>query len=69
MASEIEKKKGKRDRSKRFADTGNYYPRHRDGRIEWIEAGLTESRWVAQQLNRPVIKAFNNIYAEHLQKR
>ena len=47
-------------------DTGNYYPRHRDGRIEGIEAGLTESRWVAQQLNRPVIKAFNNIYAEHL---
>jgi 8-hydroxy-5-deazaflavin:NADPH oxidoreductase len=47
-------------------DTGNYYPRQRDGRIEGIEAGLTESRWVAQQLNRPVIKAFNNIYAEHL---
>ena len=47
-------------------DTGNYYPRQRDGRIAGIEAGLTESRWVAQQLNRPVIKAFNNIYAEHL---
>jgi len=47
-------------------DTGNYYPRQRDGRIDGIEAGLTESRWVAQQLNRPVIKAFNNIYAEHL---
>jgi predicted dinucleotide-binding enzyme len=27
-------------------DTGNYYPRHRDGRIAEIEAGLTESRWV-----------------------
>ena len=49
-------------------DTGNYYPRQRDGRIDGIEAGLTESRWVAQQLNRPVIKAFNNIYAEHLLK-
>src|SRR5215510_3429017 len=47
-------------------DTGNYYPRQRDGRIDGIEDGLTESRWVAQQLNRPVIKAFNNIYAEHL---
>jgi len=47
-------------------DTGNYYPRQRDGRIDGIEAGLTESRWVAQQLKRPVIKAFNNIYAEHL---
>jgi predicted dinucleotide-binding enzyme len=49
-------------------DTGNYYPRQRDGRIDGIEAGLTESRWVARQLNRPVIKAFNNIYAEHLLK-
>ncbi len=37
-------------------DTGNYYPRQRDGRIEAIEAGLPESRWVEQQLGRPVIK-------------
>ena len=49
-----------------IVDTGNYYPRQRDGRIDAIEAGMTESRWVAQQLNRPVIKAFNNIYARHL---
>jgi predicted dinucleotide-binding enzyme len=47
-------------------DTGNYYPRQRDGRIAGIEAGLTESQWVEQQLGRPVIKAFNNIYARHL---
>ena len=47
-------------------DTGNYYPRQRDGRIDAIEAGMAESRWVAQQLNRPVVKAFNNIYARHL---
>ena len=47
-------------------DTGNYYPRQRDGRIEAIEAGLPESQWVAQQLGRPAIKAFNNIYARHL---
>lgn len=47
-------------------DTGNYYPRQRDGRIEPIENGLTESGWVSQQLGRPVIKAFNNIYAQHL---
>jgi 8-hydroxy-5-deazaflavin:NADPH oxidoreductase len=47
-------------------DTGNYYPRQRDGRIEAIEAGLPESQWVAQQLGRPVVKAFNNIYARHL---
>jgi predicted dinucleotide-binding enzyme len=50
-------------------DTGNYYPRHRDGRIDGIEAGLTESRWVAKQLGRPVVKAFNNIYAKHLLER
>ncbi len=49
-------------------DTGNYYPQQRDGRIEGIEAGTTESRWVSHQLARPVIKAFNNIYAEHLLK-
>lgn len=48
-------------------DTGNYYPRQRDGRIEPIEAGTVESRWVSQQLGRPVVKAFNNIYARHLQ--
>lgn len=47
-------------------DTGNYYPRQRDGRIDGIEKGLPESRWVEQQLGRPVIKAFNNIYAKHL---
>jgi predicted dinucleotide-binding enzyme len=47
-------------------DTGNYYPRERDGRIDGIESGMTESGWVARQLGRPVIKAFNNIYAEHL---
>ncbi len=47
-------------------DTGNYYPQQRDGRIDEIERGTTESRWVSQQLGRPVVKAFNNIYAEHL---
>jgi len=47
-------------------DTGNYYPQQRDGRIDGIEAGTTESRWVEQQLGRPVVKTFNNIYADHL---
>lgn len=47
-------------------DTGNYFPQQRDGRIEAIEAGMAESRWVAQQSGRPVVKAFNNIYAQHL---
>lgn len=49
-------------------DTGNYYPQHRDGRIAGIEDGMTESGWASQQLGRPVIKAFNNIYAAHLLK-
>lgn len=48
-------------------DTGNYYP-GRDGLLDAIENGTPESRWVAEQLGRPVIKAFNNIYAEHLLK-
>jgi len=47
-------------------DTGNYYPRERDGRIQEIESGMPESRWVENELGRPVIKAFNNIYAQHL---
>jgi predicted dinucleotide-binding enzyme len=47
-------------------DTGNYYPQQRDGRIDGIEQGTTESRWVSQQLGRPVVKTFNNIYADHL---
>src|SRR5262249_60461079 len=50
-------------------DTGNYYPRQRDGRIVEIELGMPESRWVEQKLGRPVIKAFNNIYARHLLER
>lgn len=50
-------------------DTGNYYPRQRDGRIEDIENGMPESRWVEKQLRRPVIKAFNDIYAAHLLER
>lgn len=47
-------------------DTGNYYPRHRDGRIEEIEAGMTESGWVEHRLGRQVVKAFNNIGAQSL---
>ena len=47
-------------------DTGNYYPELRDGRIEAIDRGMLDSQWVAQQIGRPVIKAFNNIYAKSL---
>jgi 8-hydroxy-5-deazaflavin:NADPH oxidoreductase len=50
-------------------DTGNYYPQQRDGRIDAIEQGSTESRWVAERIGRPVVKAFNNIYANHLRDR
>jgi hypothetical protein len=49
-------------------DTGNYYPQ-RDVRIDPIEKGTTESRWVSQQLGRPVVKAFNSIYARNLLER
>ena len=52
-----------------IVDTGNYYPRQRDGRIDAIERGTTESGWVEKQLGRPVVKAFNTIYADHLMKR
>src|SRR3978361_2338757 len=43
-------------------DTGNYYPQQRDGRIDGIENGTPESRWVEQQIGHPVVKAFNNVY-------
>jgi len=48
-------------------DTCNYYAQ-RDGRIEDIENGAAESRWVARQLGRSVVKAFNNIRAQHLRE-
>jgi predicted dinucleotide-binding enzyme len=51
-------------------DTGNYYPQQRDGRIAAIEdEGLTESRWVAQQLGHTVVKAFNGTYAADILER
>ncbi|MEV0532526.1 NAD(P)-binding domain-containing protein [Kitasatospora sp. NPDC050463] len=47
-------------------DTGNYYPQQRDGRIAAIEEGQTESRWTAQHLGHPVVKAFNGTYAQDI---
>jgi predicted dinucleotide-binding enzyme len=44
-------------------DTSNYYPGMRDERIAEIDQGMPESAWVSQQLERPVIKAFNNALA------
>ena len=47
-------------------DIGNYHPELRDGRIDAIDRGMLDSQWVAQQIRRPVIKAFNNIFAKSL---
>ncbi|MBY4208076.1 NAD(P)-binding domain-containing protein [Rhodococcus fascians] len=41
-------------------DTSNYYP-HRDQRIVSIDDGQVESVWVAEQLDRPIIKAWNAV--------
>jgi 8-hydroxy-5-deazaflavin:NADPH oxidoreductase len=46
-------------------DTGNYYPL-RDGLLDGIGAGMTESEWTSSVLGRPVIKAFNNIMSHSL---
>lgn len=45
-------------------DTNNYYPEMRDGEI--AARDVIDSQWVTTQLGRPVIKAFNNIFAQHL---
>ena len=51
-------------------DTSNYYPMLRDGQIPELQSGdLTESEWVQQHLGRPVVKVFNNIYADHLENK
>jgi predicted dinucleotide-binding enzyme len=41
-------------------DTSNYYPA-RDSKVEAVENGQVESLWVAEQLGRPVVKAWNAI--------
>ena len=41
-------------------DTSNYYPK-RDGEIAAIEGGQAESEWVAEQIGRPIAKAWNAI--------
>ena len=49
-------------------DTSNYYPM-RDGTIDAIEAGQVESLWVAEQLGRPVVKAWNSIGSDSFAKK
>jgi len=50
-------------------DIGNYHPDLRDGRIDAIDRGMLDSQWVARQIGRPVIKAFNNIFAASLREK
>lgn len=47
-------------------DTSNYYPL-RDGQIQALDEGQVESVWVAEQLGRPVAKAWNAILAGSLE--
>lgn len=49
-----------------IVDTGNYYPRARDGVIAEIESGMLDSEWVARQIGQSIVKAFNMITATDL---
>ena len=49
-------------------DTSNYYP-FRDSKIQAIEDGQVESLWVAEQLGRPIAKAWNAIGSASLAKK
>ena len=49
-------------------DTANYYP-HRDNKIDALEAGQAESLWVAEQLGRPIVKAWNSIGSDSFAKK
>ncbi len=44
-------------------DTSHYYP-HLSGQIEAVDNGEVESVWNAEQLGRPVVKAWNAALAE-----
>ncbi|MER5211838.1 NAD(P)-binding domain-containing protein [Streptomyces sp. NPDC002838] len=47
-------------------DTSNYFPQL-NGAIEAVDNGQVESLWVAEQLGRPVVKAWNAVLAGTLQ--
>jgi predicted dinucleotide-binding enzyme len=47
-------------------DAGNYVPHLRDGQIAELDQGAVESRWVESHLGHPVVKALNNITADHM---
>lgn len=44
-------------------DTGNYHP-FRDGQIAAIDEGQLEALWIAEQLGRPIARAWNAITAQ-----
>lgn len=46
-------------------DTSNYFP-GRDSAIPALEDGQVESLWVAEQIGRPIVKAWNSILADSL---
>ncbi|GGV66441.1 3-hydroxyisobutyrate dehydrogenase [Streptomyces longisporoflavus] len=49
-------------------DTSNYFP-HLSGPIDAVEQGQVESLWVAGQLGRPIVKAWNAALAGTLQSK
>ncbi|MCX7081202.1 MAG: NAD(P)-binding domain-containing protein [Pseudomonas sp.] len=48
-------------------DTSNYIPA-RDERLDAIENGQPDSVWAAEQLGRPIAKAWNTIYSASLKE-
>lgn len=46
-------------------DTSNYYP-FRDGAIADVDGGKPEAVWVSEQINRPIVKAWNAVLSATL---
>jgi 8-hydroxy-5-deazaflavin:NADPH oxidoreductase len=46
-------------------DTSNYHP-FRDGKIAALDAGQGEGLWAAEQLGRPIVKAWNSLVTDSL---
>lgn len=46
-------------------DTSNYYP-FRDGAIADVDDGKPEAVWVSEQINRPIVKAWNAVLSATL---
>jgi predicted dinucleotide-binding enzyme len=52
-----------------IVDVANYVPGLRDRNIAEVDAGLPESRWVADRIGHPIVKALNTITAASLRDR